>query len=66
MAIFTFNDYNSLINDTNTTFDKSLMCPIEEIMMTPKESTLNSILGYSRALSVRESKHLSKIEMILN
>lgn len=32
----------------------------------PKSSTINTILNYSKALSVRESKHLETISFVLN
>lgn len=34
--------------------------------MAPSTSAVNNVLNYSKALSVRESSMLKKIEMILN
>tara|TARA_R110001592_G_scaffold339687_6_gene627571 strand:- start:739 stop:930 length:192 start_codon:yes stop_codon:yes gene_type:complete len=33
---------------------------------SPKQQTINNILNYSKALSIRDSKHLKHIEMVLN
>jgi len=38
----------------------------EEIMYTPKKETVDNILSYSKALSIRKSENLDYIEMILN
>lgn len=32
----------------------------------PKRQTINNILNYSKALSIKKSKHVDYIEMILN
>ena len=46
---------------------KALLNPKkEEKMYTPKKETINNILNYSKALSVRKSKTLDTIEMVLN
>jgi len=37
-----------------------------EFMCAPSVNVINNILGYSKALSVRKSKTLDHIEMILN
>lgn len=33
---------------------------------TPKQSTINNILNYSKALSVRDSEHLETVSFVLN
>jgi len=38
----------------------------EDKMYTPKKETVDNILNYSKALSIRKSKNLEYIEMILN
>jgi len=38
----------------------------EAIIYTPKQETIDNILNYSKALSVRKSKHLGSIKIILN
>ena len=38
----------------------------EEIKFSPKKQTINNILNYSKALSVRKSTNIDYIEMVLN
>ena len=38
----------------------------EKKMYTPKKETINNILNYSKALSIRKSKNIAFIEMVLN
>ena len=38
----------------------------EDKMYAPKKETIDNILNYSKALSIRKSEHLEYIEMILN
>ncbi|MDF1672877.1 MAG: hypothetical protein P1U41_05205 [Vicingaceae bacterium] len=38
----------------------------EKMYYTPKKETINNILNYSKALSIRKSKQLDFIELILN
>ena len=46
---------------------KSLLNQEKEAkMFTPKDETISNILNYSKALSVRKSKNIEYIEMILN
>jgi hypothetical protein len=33
---------------------------------TPKQSTINNILNYSKVLSVRDSEHLETVSFVLN
>ncbi len=35
-------------------------------LLSPRKNTIDNILGYSKALSVRTSKFLDKTEMVLN
>lgn len=35
-------------------------------LYSPKKQTINNILNYSKALSIKKSKHVDYIEMILN
>jgi hypothetical protein len=35
-------------------------------MCSPKQETINNILNYSKALSIRKSEYLNFIEIILN
>lgn len=59
MAHFTFNNYPLWENNNNSNM-------IDEMEKLPKTATVNSILNYSKALSVRKSKHLDHIKMIVN
>ena len=38
----------------------------EKIIYSPKKETINNILNYSKALSIRKSKNLDCIELVLN
>lgn len=38
----------------------------EKMDYTPKKETINNILNYSKALSIRKSKQLDFIELVLN
>lgn len=38
----------------------------EKKMYSPKQETINNILNYSKALSIRKSKNLDFIEIVLN
>jgi len=38
-------------------------CVIEQ---EPSQNTINNILNYSKALSIRKSRYLENVEMILN
>ena len=38
----------------------------ENTMFAPKQETINNILNYSKALSIRKSEHLDFIELVLN
>ena len=38
----------------------------EKKMYSPKKETINNILNYSKALSIRKSKNLDFLELILN
>jgi len=65
MANFTFKELQ-FTNDSNDEFNMNGMCPIRVQEAAPRKSTINNILGYSRALSVRKSSHLENIKMIVN
>lgn len=61
MQNFTHSDYFSL-----TAFEKELKQKLQIKRLSPKNETLHNIMKYSQALSVRKSKNLGHIEMILN
>ena len=49
----------------NENLERDLLLKEEE-MAQPKDQTIANILNYSKALSVRQTKSLDKIKMILN
>lgn len=64
MQTFTHLDFLQL-----TSKEKKLKSEIAENVKnekSPKQQTINNILNYSKALSIRDSKHLNHIEMVLN
>lgn len=38
----------------------------EEVIYSPKKETIQNILSYSKALSIRKSKKIDFIELVLN
>jgi len=65
MVNFTFEDLQDLENNEKSIFQR-IAVDTKEMELSPKKSTVNSILAYSKALSVRDSKTLKKVKMILN
>ena len=65
MVNFTFEDLQDLKNQEKSMF-MHFANNAEEIEISPKKSTINNILNYSKALSVRDSELIKKIKMILN
>ncbi len=65
MQKFTHSDLLE-INEQEKDLKVLLNQPKEDKMYTPKKETINNILNYSKALSVRKSKNLDFIEMVLN
>ncbi|TXB63682.1 hypothetical protein FRY74_12480 [Vicingus serpentipes] len=64
MQTFTHLDFLQL-----TSKEKKLKSEITENVKnvkSPKQQTINNILNYSKALSIRESKHIEHIEIVLN
>jgi hypothetical protein len=59
LAQFTQNE-KELINDLWSTPDSS------KKEFKPRESSVQNILNYSKALSVRKSKHLDSLQFVLN
>ena len=64
MVIFTFEDLQELQNQENELLNTEKMT--EQVELSPKTSSVNNILNYSKALSVRKSKSLKQVKMILN
>ena len=60
--VFTLNE-NALF----TQIEKDLCNEVlKEKVIRPKKTTIDTILNYSKALSVRESSIMNHIEMVLN
>ncbi len=60
--VFTYNE-NALFTQIGKDFCNQVM---KEKIIGPKQTTIDNILNYSKALSVRESSIMSHIEMVLN
>jgi hypothetical protein len=45
---------------------KEILPEIEKTSWEPSESSINNILAYSKVLSVRKSKNLNHISIVLN
>lgn len=65
MQIFTHFDLQE-ITKKEEDLKKMLGIPKKEHTNSPKKQTINNILNYSKALSVRESKTMGYFEMLLN
>lgn len=66
MQNFTFFDFNN-ITEQERELKAFLGIETKEYKTyTPKKETINNILNYSKALSIRKSKSLDYIELVLN
>jgi len=65
MQNFTHSDLSAITEQENE-LKMFLKQKKETKMYAPKKETINNILNYSKALSVRKSKNLDFIELILN
>jgi len=65
--VFTFNE-NSLFTQFRLLSVEKDLCNevLKEKVISPKKTTIDTILNYSKALSVRESSIMNHIEMVLN
>lgn len=64
MQTFTHLDFLQLTSKEKKL--KSKLTKNVRIEKSPKQETINNILAYSKASSIRDSKYLEHIEMILN
>jgi hypothetical protein len=60
--VFTRNE-NALFTQIEKDFFSQVM---KEKIIGPKQTTINNILNYSKALSVRKSSIINHIEVVLN
>ena len=65
MQKFTHSDLLEITEQENE-LKSFLNLTQEGKIYTPKKETVDNILNYSKALSVRKSKNLDHIELILN
>ncbi len=66
---FTLNDLAAFAQKEQAIFEalnRSFSGEETQAEMAPEDQTLRNIMNYSRALSVRPSESMNRIEMILN
>lgn len=70
MQDFTLNDLSSFYQRENQLirelFNDANMVEQPEVEMKPSEDAVSRILGYNKALSVRKSKKINQIQLVLN
>ncbi len=59
MPHFTHDDFSALFQDHNR-------LPDSECSFSPGEDAVNRILGYNRALSVKQTKVMPIVRLVLN
>ena len=63
---FTPEDYLRIKNEEKELLDSFSDLPVEKSQYHPSKNTVNNILNFSKALSVRKSKSTEYIEVVLN
>ena len=65
--VFTLNE-NALFTQSRLLSAEKYLCNevLKEKVVGPKTTTIDTILNYSKALSVRKSSIINHIEMVLN
>ena len=66
MNDFTFFDYQELTENEKSLSKILHLSEEKEIQKMPSEESINNILAYSKALSIRRSEELGFIENVLN
>lgn len=66
MAHFTLQDLVNFTKNESKMVEDILPAVVPEEEQQPSEAVLRNILDYSKALSVRKSKHSGSYRMILN
>lgn len=66
MTDFTFQDFVNFSKKEKEMVEKVLPALQSEDEMGPSEETLRFLTDYSKALSVRQTKKLNRISIILN
>lgn len=64
MDLITFEDYSEFTKEEAQL--RKLLLDTPEVDSAPSLSVINNIIGYSKALSIRETKLLGEQEFILN
>ena len=65
--VFTLNENALFTQSRLLSVEKNLFNEVlKEKAIRPKKTTIDTILNYSKALSVRESSIMNHIEMVLN
>ena len=65
---FTLKDFLRLVNDEKEVFRPFDLFSGEQVVeeYQPRQRVVDNILNFSRALSVRKSRHIENIVMVLN
>jgi hypothetical protein len=66
MQTFTHLEFLELAQNEKTLKESLNNMETSQPERSPKKQTINNILNYSKALSVKKSKNVDYIEMILN
>ena len=66
MQTFTHLEFLELAQNEKTLKKSLNNMEVKQPELSPKKQTINNILNYSKALSVKKSKNVDYIEMILN
>ncbi len=65
MAIFTHFDFQELTENENN-LNRQLQTENKKVQQSPNNSSIQNILAFSKALSVRKSDNFGYIENVLN
>ena len=63
---FTPEDYLRIKNEEEELLGSFSDTPVERSQYQPSQNTMNTILNFSKALSIRKSKSTEYIEVVLN
>jgi len=66
MQTFTHLEFLEIAQNEKTLKESLNQLEASKPELSPKKQTINNILNYSKALSVKKSKNVDYIEMILN
>ena len=66
MVNFTLDELADFSRQEQKLIDEVMGTEDNTPLLSPRNETINNILGYSKALSVRTSKYLDKTEIVLN